>query len=83
MVWLQQENFAFKSGVVDCVNVNPSTAHATNKIDTVLKMQKENITVVLLNRITALDQAIKDKTTTLEAMKSEENVLISTKDGCE
>jgi len=46
-------------------------------------MQKENITVVLLNRITALDQAIKDKTTTLEAMKSEENVLISTKDGCE
>ena len=43
---------------------------------------KKKVTLVLLNRKTALDQAIKDKTSTLEGMKSEENVLISAKDRC-
>lgn len=37
---------------------------------------------IILNRIKALDQTIKDKTATLEAMKSEENAIILTKDRC-
>jgi len=45
-----------------------------------IKIQKENITVVLLYRIACLDQTIKDKTATLEALKSKVNVSVSTKD---
>lgn len=45
-------------------------------------MQRENINVVILNRIAALDQTINDKTATLKALRSEENTIMSTKDRC-
>ena len=45
-----------------------------------IKIQKENTTVVLLYRIACLDQTIKDKTATIEALKSKVNASVSTKD---